>query len=122
MPPAPTPAIYDELVRPSNAAIDSWNAAADVVDLAAIRRVSGDLASLLGEFAAGVQELDWPADALPHARDLVTGLALEIAWYRGVASCADDEATVAALEEPWSDQAVEAAALLREALGAAALA
>ncbi len=122
MPVAPTPDVYDELVSPSNAAIDRWNAAADVVDLVGIRRVSGELASLLEEFAAGVQGLDWPADARPHAQALVAGLALEVAWYRGVASCADDGATVAALEEPWSDQAVEAAALLREALGAAALA
>lgn len=122
MPPAPTPAIYDELVQPSNAAIDRWNAAADVVDLAGIRRESGELASLLEQFAAGVEAQDWPADARPHAQALVTGLALEVAWYRGVAACADDDATVAALEEPWSDEAVEAAALLREALGAPALA
>lgn len=121
MPSAPTPATYDELVAPSNAAIDRWNAAADVVDLAAIRRVSGELASLLLDFAAGVQELRWPAEAEPHAQALVAGLALEVAWYRAVASCADDAATVAALEAPWSDDAVEAAALLREAVGAPAL-
>lgn len=119
MPSAPTPVTYDELVAPSNAAIDRWNAAAEVVDLDGIRRVSAELASLLVDFAAGVQELRWPAEAEPHAKALVAGLALEVAWYRAVAACADDVATVAALEAPWSDDAVEAAALLREALGGA---
>lgn len=121
MPAAPTPATYDALVFASNAAIDRWNAAAQVVDLAGIRRVSGELASLLVDFAAGVRELRWPAEAEPHARALVAGLALEVAWYRDVAATTDDAATVAALEAPWSDDAVEAAALLREALGAPAL-
>ncbi len=121
MPSAPTPATYDELVSPSNAAIDRWNAAAEVVDLAGIRRVSGELAALLVEFAAGVQLHRWPADAEPHAKALIAGLAQEVAWYRAVAACADDVATVQALEAPWSDDAVEAAALLREALGAPAL-
>ena len=121
MPSAPTPATYDDLVCPSNAAIDRWNAAAEVVDLAGIRRVSGELASLLAEFAAGVQTLRWPDDAEPHAEALVAGLTLEVAWYRAVPACPDDAATVAALEAPWSDDAVEAAALLREALGAPAL-
>ena len=118
---APTPATYDDLVSPSNAAIDRWNAAAEVVDLATIRRVSGELASLLADFRVGVQALEWQADAEPHAKALVAGLALEIAWYDAVAACPDDEATVAALGAPWSDEAVEAAALLREALGAPAL-
>lgn len=117
MPPAPTPATYDELASASNAAIDRWNAAADVVDLAGIRQVSGELAALLTEFAADVRSLHWPADVRAHADALVAGLALEVAWYRAVAACTDDEATVAALEAPWSDDAVEAAALLREALG-----
>ena len=117
MPSAPTPATYDELVAPSNAAIDRWNAAAEVVDLDGIRRASDELAALLTEFAAGVQGQEWAAEARPYASALVAGLALEVTWYRAVAACADDEATIAALEAPWSDDAVEAAALLREALG-----
>ena len=117
MPPAPTPTTYDDLVAPSNAAIDRWNAAADVVDLAGIRHVSGELAALLTEFASGLQHLDWPTQARPHADALAAGLVLEVTWYRAVAACADDESTVAALGAPWSDEAVEAAALLREALG-----
>ncbi len=118
---APTSATYDDLVAPSNAAIDRWNAAAEVVDLAGIRDASGELASLLVEFAAGVRALPWSPDAEPHATSLVAGLEREVAWYRAVASSPDDAATVAALEAPWSDEAVEAAALLREALGATAL-
>jgi hypothetical protein len=116
MPPAPTPAVYAELVSPSNAAIDRWNAAADRADLAAIREVSRELAALLADFADGVAGHTWPAGAQPHADALVAGLGLEIAWYHTVAATADDAATVLALEAPWSDDAVEAAALLREAL------
>lgn len=122
MPPAPTPtttaAAYAELVSPSNAAIDRWNTAADRADLAAIREISGELARLLADFASRVSAEDWPANARAHAGALVAGLALEVAWYRAVAAAVDDEATMVALESEWSDDAVEAAALLRETLDA----
>ncbi|GEN78719.1 hypothetical protein [Actinotalea fermentans] len=121
MPPAPTPAVYNELVAPSNAAIDRWNAAADRADLAAIRAISAELALLLTDFATAVAAQPWPEAAQAHAADLVAGLALEVDWYRAVAATADDEGTVVTLEQPWSDDAVEAAALLREALGGTVL-
>jgi hypothetical protein len=123
MPPAPTPSTtattYAELVAPSNAAIDRWNAAADDADLAAIRAASDELAVLLTDFAERVHGQTWPAHARAHAEALVAGLALEATWYRAVAATADDEATMVALESAWSDAAVEAAALLREALESA---
>lgn len=121
MPPAPTPSVYAELVSPSNAAIDRWNAAADVGDLGTIRDVSAELTTLLADFATAVAAQPWSAGASPHADALVAGLSLEVAWYRAVAATADDQGTIAALEQPWSDDAVEAAALLREALEAPTL-
>lgn len=116
-PPAPSLAVYDELVAPSNAAIDRWNAAADRADLPAIRVVSAELAALLADFAAAVATQSWPEAARAHATALVAGLALEIDWYRAVAATTDDEGTIAALGQPWSDDAVEAAVLLRETVG-----
>ena len=119
MPRAGTPAVYADLVSPSNEAIDRWNTAADVADLAAIREVSNDLALLLTDFAAGIAAAAWPEDARTHAETLVAGLAREVDWYRTVASSTDDEATAVALEAPWSDDAVDAAARLREVLDGA---
>lgn len=102
---------YDYLyaaVEPSDQLVDEWNATTDAEDWAEVRSVSGRLANSLRELQTTVLAADWPADARDAAFAFATALEQEIDWYSFVSIAADDGATMAALDQPWTDDAITA--------------
>jgi|GEM_PF-6476577 len=115
---------YDLLyaaIEPSDELIEQWNAAYQAEDWALVRETSGRLADCLQTLQIRVLAAAWPADAQGAAQDFALALDEEIGWYSYVSIATDDEATVAALAQPWTDAAVTASdelwAILEAGLG-----
>ena len=102
---------YDFLytaIEPSDLLIDEWNVASDAEDWAAVRSLSGRLAESLRELQTTVLAADWPAEAQESANTFAEALGAEVDWYSVVAIAAGDAATIAALEQAWTNDAVTA--------------
>lgn len=108
--------VLDAAVGPSNTTIDSWNAAVQAEDWPQVRALSAELTGSLATLQTDLRAAAWPADVADLAETFAAALDDEIAWYAVVAAAADDDATIAAVDSPWSAAAVEASDALWAAL------